>query len=195
MDNSLTIWLHKLKSGEASEAEQRLWDEYFERLVKLARSKMRDVPQAWHDEEDIALSAMKSFFARAKNDQFPNLNESSDLWPLLATITLRKVINARRHHLAEKRDARRNLPLDSSTPKSLSADEFLQTTNELLETLDSDQLRTITRLKMSGYSNMEIASEIGRSHKTVEWKLKLIREQLLQALQSEEDNDAESADD
>lgn len=65
-DSSVADWLAQLKTGMPGQAQQDIWGRYFGRLVALARTKLRDTPAAWHDEEDVALSAMKSFFIRAR---------------------------------------------------------------------------------------------------------------------------------
>ncbi len=46
----------------------------------------------------------------------------------------------------------------------------------LLEQLDDDGLRTLALAKMEGYSNKEIAGQVGCSVRTVERRLKLIRD-------------------
>ena len=66
--------------------------------------------------------------------------------------------------------------------------EFLAMVDEehhrLLESLRDDQLRKVAVLRMEGYSNEEIASELEMSVRSVERKLKLIRDQWSQEVQS-----------
>ena len=102
-DSSEADWLRQIKTGTASEAQQDIWDRYFGRLVALARNKLRDAPAAWHDEEDVALSAMNSFLCRARAGKFPQLANRDDLWKLLMTITARKVWKVQRRAFAQKR--------------------------------------------------------------------------------------------
>ncbi len=45
------------------------------------------------DEEDVALSAFESFYRRAEQGQFPQLEDRDDLWQLLFVLTVRKAIN------------------------------------------------------------------------------------------------------
>ena len=58
--NTVTLWIDQLKAGDA-QAAQRLWETYFQRMVELARRKLEGAKKGAADEEDVALSAFKSF--------------------------------------------------------------------------------------------------------------------------------------
>src|SRR4051812_20120134 len=90
---SVSRWLSDLKAGDHA-AAQPLWDRYFDRLVRLARAKMKAArgAAAVADEEDAALSAFDSFCAGADRGRFPQLADRDDLWRLLVVITARKVL-------------------------------------------------------------------------------------------------------
>ena len=66
---SVTLWLDRLREGDSS-AIQGIWDRYFRRLVGLARKKLRGMPRRVSDEEDVALSALNSFFQGAEQGRF-----------------------------------------------------------------------------------------------------------------------------
>ena len=57
---SISQWILGAKQGD-SEAVGRLWQCYFERLVRLARQRLADSPRRAADEEDVALSVYASF--------------------------------------------------------------------------------------------------------------------------------------
>ena len=57
---SVTDWLAQLKQGHSS-AAGRLWHEYVERLVRLARQRLRGCARRVADEEDVALSVFNAF--------------------------------------------------------------------------------------------------------------------------------------
>ena len=88
---SVTQWLDGIKAGEGADI-QRLWDRYFQRLVRLAAAKLPGHCRRAFDEEDVAISAFQSFCDRAGQGQFPQLNGRDDLWRLLATLTVRKAV-------------------------------------------------------------------------------------------------------
>ncbi len=181
-DGSVTHWIGQVQAGGDSIAEQALWDHYFARLAALARQQLRDLPPHLRDDEDLALSALNSFFARAKQDGFPQLHDRSDLWQLLAKITVRKTLHQRRNTHAQKRGNGqapsdlagdlRNLAAVEPTPDMLVAvKEEYQRLMDLL----SEELQTVVRQKLEGYSNAEIARHLGRVERTVERKLERIR--------------------
>src|SRR5271156_4560636 len=96
------MWIDGIKAGDGSDIE-RLWDRYFERLVRLAAARLPSHTRRSFDEEDVALSAFQSFCDRAGRGQFPPLSDRDDLWRLLATITVRKAIDTMRHQTRKKR--------------------------------------------------------------------------------------------
>ena len=178
---SVTHWIHEVKAGAEGEAQQRLWERYFDRLVALARSKLGGL-RGWEDSEDVALSAMKTFFQRASHNRFPQLGDRTALWPLLVTITVRKAASVQRSQLAQKRDVRKNVSVEAvagEEPTPELAQEVFDRGNHLLDVLDDDVLREVARLKLEGYTNKEIAGQIGKAVSTVERKLSLIRKQLI----------------
>jgi DNA-directed RNA polymerase specialized sigma24 family protein len=69
---SFTSWFDQIERGD-SRAAQTLWERYFPKLVHLARAKLQGmgVRRAAADEEDVALSAMTSFFKAVKMAAFP----------------------------------------------------------------------------------------------------------------------------
>ena len=86
-DESVSIWLAELKVGDEA-AVQKLWDRYFARLVGVARRILQSTPRRAADEEDVALSAFKSFCLRAAEDKFPQLDDRDDLWKILMTVSV-----------------------------------------------------------------------------------------------------------
>jgi len=91
----VTHWFEQLREGD-SVAAQALWERYFPKLVRLAREKLRQVPCRVADEEDVALSALDSFFHAAREGRFPNLTDRDDLWRLLLQMTAWKVVDMKR---------------------------------------------------------------------------------------------------
>jgi len=196
-ENSITEWIADLQQEgvrpEIERAQQALWERYFGRLVGLAKVKLGDAPRAAADEEDVAISALQSFFAAAPNGQFPQLRDRNDLWPLLAKITAHKAIDQRRRLLAKKRGAglvRGNSAIlggDDAAPdwpdalleKELRPDSLVAMTEQcerLMARLRDDQMREIARRKLEGYSNAEIAAHLGVVERTVERRLGMIRD-------------------
>ncbi len=178
--NSVTTWLQILKTGD-EQAAQPLFERYFSRLVELARERLRGMPTAARDEEDVALSAFHTFCEAASHNRFPKLDNRDDLWKLLVTITARAAVNQRRAELAAKRGGaldRVDMLLDEvigpePDPQFAAAvaDEF----RKLMADLGADDLRAVAQAKLEGFTNEEIASRLGISLRSVERKLMLIR--------------------
>jgi DNA-directed RNA polymerase specialized sigma24 family protein len=188
--DSVTQWIDQLKAGER-DAVQKLWEAYFERLVALARQKLRGTPRWAADEEDVALSAFDSFCRRAAQGRFPQLLDRDDLWQLLVVLTARKACNLAQHEQRQKRGGGRvrhasALPAEAGEgsafadligrePDPAFAAQVADECGRRLDDLGDEQLRAVAVWKMEGYSNEEIAAKLGRSLPTVERKLALIR--------------------
>jgi DNA-directed RNA polymerase specialized sigma24 family protein len=179
----ISVWLDQLKRGDSA-AAQPLWENYFTRLVALARDRLRGTPRAAADEEDVALSAFDSFCRGAECGRFPRLNDRGDLWQLLVMLTVRKAINRARYERRQKRRPARQAtqfpddPLDQAPgcePTPEFAAEVAEEFRRLLELLPEGEFRSVAMWKMEGFSNAEIAGKLRRSEGTVERKLAFIR--------------------
>jgi DNA-directed RNA polymerase specialized sigma24 family protein len=191
-DNSVTHWLDGARAGDDADI-QRLWDRYFQRLVQLASSRMPRHARRMVDEEDIAISAFRSFCDRVGKGQFPDLADRDQLWRVLFAITVRKVVGSVRYQTREKRGGGRvlgesgmgvgNDPLDqagisrflSREPTPAAAAQFADELEGLFSRLDDVMLRVIAFQKLQGMTPDEIAGSLEISKRTVDRKLRLIR--------------------
>ena len=184
VSGSITFWLELAKAGDAPAAE-RLWRQYFRRLVGLARQRLRGVSRAAADEEDVALSAFDSFFRGVEEGRFPRLDDRNDLWQVLVVLTARKAWRRIRHEQRDKRDWRKTRhasdPEDAGVaavigrePTPEFAAQVADEVRRLLNGLDEDQ-RVVAAAKMEGYSNAEIAARLNVTERTVERGLAVIR--------------------
>lgn len=190
-DQAISFWIEQLAAGD-ERAPEVIWNNYFEKIQRYAKKRLREMPRRTSDEQDIALSAFQSFFEAVKADRFPKLNDRDDLWKILITITARKASAHQRKHLAEKRgggevrgesvfirvdDANAGLHQflgGEPTPEFVA--EMEEQFESLLNQLGDDTLREIADAKFQGFSNEEIAEKIGKNVRTVERKLALIRQ-------------------
>ncbi len=195
--------LRGLKTGDP-EAIERLWADYFQRLVGLARKLLPKSARRDSDEEDVALSAFQSLCNGAAAGRFPKLDDREDLWRLLVVITLRKARRALRRGQTQKRggahvkgesaylpgrsqDAPSGLAeILSEGPTPAFAAEVAEQCERLLERLGDDQLRSIALMKMDGYTVAEIAQKLDCSVRSVERGLQLIRTKWSTVLRSPE---------
>jgi DNA-directed RNA polymerase specialized sigma24 family protein len=194
----VSLWIERIKAGD-QDAAAKLWATYYDRLIRLVCHRMRGAKRRVSDEEDVVARAFETFFRRAKAESFPKLHDPDDLWQLLVTITDCKAKNLVRAEKRKKRgggtvrgesgfygnakkkkleDSRGGTGADQfagdgPTPEftATMADYF----EHLLDLLDDD-LREIALLKLEGRGDDEIAKHIGRSTRTVNRRVSLIRE-------------------
>jgi RNA polymerase sigma factor (sigma-70 family) len=170
-------------------AAQALWERYFPRLIELARAKLRGTPLGAADEEDVALSAMHTFFQAVTRGRIPQLDNRDDLWRALVLITAGKAIDQRRRTRSLKRggagsgDETPRGPVDfqaleeviGTEPDPAFAAQLADELEILLARLSDDRLRAIALLKLEGLTHEEIASRLECSLRTVNRRLLLIR--------------------
>jgi DNA-directed RNA polymerase specialized sigma24 family protein len=184
-DGSISRCLALVRAGDRT-AAQELWSRYFRRLIGLARARLRATPRRAADEEDVALSAFDSFYRRAEAGQFPRLLDRDDLWQVLFVITVRKAIDLAEHEgRARRGGARVRSFADLSDfeveavlgpePTPELAAQLDEQCRRLLDRLDDNALRAVARRKLEGYTNQEIAAQLGCVVQTVERKLRRIR--------------------
>ena len=200
---SITRWLGDLKDGDQA-AAQPLWERYFSRLVLVARGKLRKMRRttADEDEEDAALSAFNSFCAGAAQGKFPKLADRDELWRLLVVITARKAMAQAQRQGRKKRGSGRIVDeamlfgkdfdggdgslaglerIAAAGPTPEFAAMIAEECQRLLDALDDDDLRQVAISRMEGYTNDEIADQLGCARRTVARRLDLIRQTWLAA--------------
>lgn len=190
--NSVTGWFSRLQAGDA-EAVQQLWDRYALALVNAARKKLGDSPRAAADEEDVVVSVFVSLCRGANKGRFKDIRGWDDLWWLLVAMTHRKAISQLRRETAEKRGGWREAITiaDSQNQDSLAfaydkliSDEptpeyavmMQEEHSRLLGLLRNDGLRAVACLRLEGLTVAEMAGRLGIGSRSVERKLKLIRQ-------------------
>ena len=178
---SVSGWVSQLQAGDA-EAAQKLWDRYFRQMVRLARARLRTT-EVSSDAEDVALSAFASFCRAAEERRFPQLANRDDLWRLLVTLTARKAWHRRRFEQTQKRGGVPASPdfetqLDEIVGREPTPEFAALVAEELqarLARLGNADLVTIALRKLEGYTNEEIARQVGCARSTIERRLRLIR--------------------
>ncbi|MCA9035972.1 MAG: hypothetical protein KDA91_12630 [Planctomycetaceae bacterium] len=186
--SAMISWLGQLRDGDDAAACQ-LWDQYFSQLLALTRQRLRHTSRAMSDEEDIVISAMKSFCIGLRNGRFEQLTGRESLWRVLLTITLRKIADKHQFDHRGKRDISRiqsghanDVGGDTTLETLLSREPDPQTAiacadeiASLLERLEHDDLQRIALMKMEGFTNQEIAERVDCSRSSIERKLRTIR--------------------
>ena len=190
MSGSITHWLLELRSGNRN-AAQPIWEKYFSRLVRLARIHLNGSSRRVADEEDVVICAFDSFCRGAEHGKFPKLDDSTDLWRVLVTITERKAVNQAKFTSRKKRFASGGTVSFSEaqhsediSPSPWFCARVAELYVDLLSSLRDDGLRSIAVLKLEGHSNSEIAAKLDSSLRSIERKLALIRRQWIESNES-----------
>jgi len=191
MSEMISQWLLHLAEGD-NDAAQSIWNDYFGKLVNLARRKLGGIPNRDYDEEDVAISAMNSFYRGMAQHKFGHVHNRDDLWKLLVTITVRKATARRRSYFAQKRGGGRvrgesifgyqedeqgglACVLGTEPTPELAAD-VAENCRQMLDQLQDETLRQVALWILEGYRTEEIATKLGCVRRTVERKLERIRE-------------------
>jgi DNA-directed RNA polymerase specialized sigma24 family protein len=179
-EGSITRWIDQLQAGDLA-AAQPLWERYFHLLVELARRKLGAMPRV-ADEEDVALSAFDSFCRGLKAGRYPDLLDRDNLWKLLVVLTARKACHLLRDEKRLKRGGGRAVGAGQRLEEAISqepspefAAELAENCQRLLDLLGNDELRSIALSKMEGHTAEEIARALNCAPRTVERKLRMIR--------------------
>lgn len=184
--DTLNHWLVELRTGNP-DAVSELWHRLFHRMVGLARAKLTGLPTRMANEEDVAMSAFYSFVCRAERGEFAELQNGSELWALLVTITTRKAIKLQVSERRQKRGGGKVLPTGTditedemcqflgrqSSPEfeSLLVNDF----RELLKRLPDPECCQIALLRLEGKETREIADELNINLRRVQRRLEVVR--------------------
>jgi DNA-directed RNA polymerase specialized sigma24 family protein len=188
----LTRYARELYAPEAArreEAARQLWLRFSARLAAEVRRRLdpRILRRAGLD--DLLQSLFASFFAAPPGPGGPPRSRA-ELWRLLVHFTMCKVANVADHHRARCRDFRRerslaeimtgvggSQPFEPQDHRGFDpADEAVARIEfaRLLDALPAD-LREVFVMRLDGYTNAQIAAQIGRVERTVELKMRTIR--------------------
>ena len=176
----LKLW----KSG-SQQAAQVLVDRYMLRLTALTQSRLSRLLMRRLDADDIVLSAWRSFFVAANRSRL-QVPDDDNLWPLLATFTLRKLQRQAQRQLADRRNMAREMSLNDDddwqelVSREPAPDDAAQLTNDieaLLARLEPTD-REIMMYRLQGEELEAIAVRMKCSERTVRRAMQRIRMQL-----------------
>ena len=200
--DSVTAWIGDLKAGR-NLASEKIWQRYFGQLVRVAARRLGSAPRRVADEEDVAVSVFESLCRGAAAGRFQQLHDRDDLWKLLTAIAGMKAVDQIRRQTAQKRGGTTvrgesivegagsdelgfdQIALGEPTPEFLAVMEEQQ--QEMFAVLPDQSLRDVARLRFEGFSNEEMSKELGISLRSVERKLKVIRQIWASMMEDAED--------
>jgi RNA polymerase sigma factor (sigma-70 family) len=203
----VTAMIQRVRTGDDLAAQQ-LWDRYSEQIVEVARRSLKNSSRRVQDEEDVAVIAFRSLLAGISGGRFPELDHREQLWRLLMVITTRKAASVIEKDHRQKRgggDVRGDSAmmsqsnggnvrggvegfdrLTSEKPAPDIAVVMADQTRQLLEALPDETSQRIAALKIEGFTHQEIADKLKINTRTVERRLKQIRDLWQRILDNDE---------
>ena len=176
--------LVELSRAGDQEAARKLFDEYVERLVALARRHISQRLASRIDPEDVVQSVFRTFFGRLKEGQF-HVADENDLCRLLVRITVHKTLRQVNFHRAAKRDPRQEtgqgdwsreelLSVLTREPSPEVTVAFLDHLEHFLSQL-RPQERQILEMRVQGFTNEEITDRLGIYERKIRRVLERVR--------------------
>lgn len=194
VDDESVQLVHRWKDGDEIAASE-IYDRYVSRLIALAGSRISPKLVRRVEAEDVVQSVYRSFFARSGDERL-RVEQSGQLWGLLAAITVNKVRAKARFHAADKRDVGSEASIQSSVscfgleptdlarePTADEAAELAELYRDVAESLSSLG-KQVFYLYLENESVENIAKQVRRSTRTVRRELETIRKTLSEALAS-----------
>lgn len=174
---------------EAAEAARLIWDRFFQRLCSFAETKVYKRHRRLISADEIASNAFLALVDGVRAKRFQKVRNRDELWQMLTLIAARKAVNLRKAHDRSKRGKGRVKGGSVFGPIGINGVvDFLQRdmapdvgalirdlSQQLLQRLPTDELRSVALWRMAGFSNAEIAEKLGCVERTIERKLNLIR--------------------
>lgn len=195
-------WFAAVCEGDSA-STMRLWEDYFERIGHSIANRLTSQGRRYEDQEDVAISVLRTFFRRASLGQFKELGDKDQLWKLLLTIAIRKANDYRKRSMAERRGGKANvlgqdlgddsdhlaaIDLVSASGTELpDADIRVQELFEsVMQSMPDDKIRDVVLLHLQGADKHEIAEMQKCSVRTVERRMQNAIEIWTQAVTEQE---------
>jgi RNA polymerase sigma-70 factor (ECF subfamily) len=163
---------------------RQLYEQYAERLLACARRRISQRLASRVDPDDVVQSVFRTVVGRMKEGRF-EIKDQDDLCKLLTRITVNKTLRQVEFHKAAKRNPNLEQGQSERAEEELRrvldkgpgpeaevvfADELEHFMNQL-----RPEEQRILELKMNGYSNREIAEQLGSYERKVTRVIERIR--------------------
>jgi len=179
-EKKLEVWI--VQGGDS--AVEELFQRYYEKLRDFVERKMYFPRDPGAGASDIAQSALISFCRRRQHYKF---RDSNDIWSLLKTIAIHKIIDHRGEVVAQGRRAE-DIDMEtvlSTDPTPEDAVVFMEVvgwaTVKATEGLDPEY-KEIVRLRLEDCTQNQIAEKLGCKRGKVRYRLERVGERLRRIL-------------
>jgi len=189
--------LERFQNGD-EQAASILYERHVGRLIRLAQQRISPQLGRRIDAEDVVQSAMNSFFRGAGEGAY-TVNASGDLWPLLAAITMNKVLQKVEFHSSAKRNFQKTLSPETSSGSDIefpgnepgpdAAYEVIEEIERITAGMDDIQ-RQMVEYRIQGYEFTEIAAMVSRSERTVRRVMAKVKNRLRERIDETRSEDS-----
>lgn len=171
------------------QAAAELFAQYYQRLYGLVSKQRGWKLKQVESSSDVVQSVFQTVFRRGQGGEL-TLGEHETLWPLLATIAMRKIHTRAAYWGRQRRDVARlaESPITGIQADGPTADDAL-VTNEILEQLVDafpERRRSVALMLIEGRDISDISREIGVSQRTVYHTRKAMEDLLTEAIREVE---------
>jgi RNA polymerase sigma factor (sigma-70 family) len=179
--------LARLRAGD-EDAATAIFNRYVHLLVGLARTRLDPVTRQKVDPEEVANSALGSFFRGYAEGRF-ELDGWDSLWEVLLVITLRKCGRRVEYFRAKRRNVAQEVRPGGADDDALAwaaiaheptpeeAAMLSETVEQVMRGLQEHE-RPVLTLALQGYSLPQISEQVGRTERTVYRALRHIKDRL-----------------
>ena len=168
IENSSELLLRRIRT-EDNPAISEFHSRYHDRVIRLAERKIFGVLNSKIDPADISQETFIAFFDAMRKNTV-RWQRKGDLWRFLAGIAVNQVRKKAEYWSAQKRNCNLELGDDVHLQVSKNTHTAEVELSELLEhvlTTEKPLTNRVIKLRLAGYSHIEIASEVGRSQRTI----------------------------
>lgn len=188
--------VRRLQTGNEDAATQ-LYLRYARRLHALARANTSPDLAARVDADDIVQSVFRTFFRRAARGDY-EVPDGEQLWKLLLVIGLNKIRSVGAFHRAARRDVRVSRGGEALRLAVESREVGDETSLQILKMVIDDALaeltpehRQILNMRIEGHDVATIATELGRSKRSIERILQGMLSTLAESIHEREPDEGE----
>ncbi len=180
IEPEITACLLRVRSG-STDAFVILFNFYIQRLRGYVVGRLSDRDRGEGIEDDLSVETMYCLWFDLSGGRFSKVNNRDELWYAIMRIAKSRMIDRHRYLSRIRRAAIKTISLSSLVIGSKTQSEIDQfiiydAWKLFTESLEDQQLKELVRMKMDGLSSDVVAEQLGLVPRTVQRKLKIIRE-------------------
>jgi DNA-directed RNA polymerase specialized sigma24 family protein len=193
MAGTITEWIVQMRAGNENAAEQ-LWAYFSPSLLRSYAPRCRQLRIC--DEDDIIVSAFYQLVKAVAEQETLLITNRKEFWRLMRIISKRQFSDWVKYDLAKKRGGSSGpvslsglegnsleMAFSEETKQAEEANDLMNRLQQVTEEMSRPEFSKIIELKVLGFSNCEVARELGLSVRTIQYLIKDIKQAWLTEFQ------------